>query len=91
RPQQRRHTYSHSFDIWETKSLENHSTFETIAMTEELKRGLIHDLDRFIQRKYFYYRVGRPWTRNYLLCGPPGTGKTSLVAAMAKYLNLESS
>ncbi|KAF3537657.1 hypothetical protein F2Q69_00024410 [Brassica cretica] len=85
------HTYSHSFDTWETKRLENHSTFETIAMTEELKRGLIHDLDRFIQRKYFYYRVGRPWTRNYLLCGPPGTGKTSLVAAMAKYLNLESS
>ncbi|KAF2597274.1 hypothetical protein F2Q68_00011466 [Brassica cretica] len=85
------HTYSHSFDTWETKSLENHSTFETIAITEELKRGLIHDLDRFIQRKYFYYRVRRPWTRNYLLCGPPGTGKTSLVAAMAKYLNLESS
>ncbi|KAH0847319.1 hypothetical protein HID58_091753 [Brassica napus] len=27
------HTYSHSFDTWETKSLENHSTFETIAMS----------------------------------------------------------
>ncbi|CAN7044503.1 hypothetical protein IGI04_007988 [Brassica rapa subsp. trilocularis] len=24
---------SHSFDTWETKSLENHSTFETIAMS----------------------------------------------------------
>ncbi|CAN7138280.1 AAA-ATPase At5g17740 [Brassica rapa] len=83
------HIYSHSFDTWETKPLEHHSTFETIAMKEELKRGLIHDLDMFVQRKDLYDRAGRPWTRSYLLYGPPGTGKTSLVVAMAKYLNFD--
>ncbi|WZZ55942.1 hypothetical protein YC2023_056049 [Brassica napus] len=83
------HIYSHSFDTWETKPLEHHSTFETIAMKEELKRGLIHDLDMFVRRKDLYDRAGRPWTRSYLLYGPPGTGKTSLVVAMAKYLNFD--
>ncbi|KAJ4904188.1 P-loop containing nucleoside triphosphate hydrolases superfamily protein [Raphanus sativus] len=81
------HIYSHSFDTWETKPLEHHSTFETIAMKEELKRDLIHDLDMFVGGKDFYDRVGSLWTRSYLLHGPPGTGKTSLVVAMAKYLN----
>ncbi|VVB14971.1 unnamed protein product [Arabis nemorensis] len=82
------HTYSHGSDTWETKSLENHSTFETIVMKEEVKRGLIDDLDRFMRRKDFYNKAGRHWMR-YLLHGPPATGKTSLVAAMANYLNFD--
>ncbi|VVB00396.1 unnamed protein product [Arabis nemorensis] len=83
------HTFSQwSDDVnWETKSLDHRSTFETIFMKEEVKHGLTHDLDRFITRKDFYTRVGRPWTINYLVHGLPGTGKTSLVAAMANYLN----
>ncbi|CAH2072496.1 unnamed protein product [Thlaspi arvense] len=83
------HTYSHCSDTWETKSLDHRSTFETIVMKEEVKRGLIDDLDLFIRKKDFYKRVGRHWIRNYLLYGPPGTGKTSLVAAMAKYLDFD--
>ncbi|KAL1207439.1 AAA-ATPase [Cardamine amara subsp. amara] len=82
-------TYSDCYMTWGAKSLDHHSTFETIVMKEELKRGLISDLDRFMRRKDFYTRVGRQWVRNYLLHGLPGTGKTSLVAAMAKYLNFD--
>lgn len=83
------HTYSHCSDTWETKSLDHHSTFETIVMKEDLKRGLTDDLDRFISKKDFYKRFGRHWMRYYLLHGLPGTGKTSLVAAIAKYLNFD--
>lgn len=83
------HTYSHCSDTWETKSLDHHSTFETIVMKEDLKRGLTDDLDRFISKKDFYKRVGRHWMRYYLLHGLPGTGKTSLVAAIAKYINFD--
>ncbi|XP_006287813.2 AAA-ATPase At5g17740 [Capsella rubella] len=83
------HTYSHCSDTWEIKSLHHHSTFETIVMKEELKRGLIADLDRFMGKEDFYKKVGRHWMRYYLLHGPPGTGKTSLVAAMAKHLSLD--
>ncbi|KAF3504449.1 hypothetical protein F2Q69_00044642 [Brassica cretica] len=60
-----------------------------MAMEDELKRDVIADLDKFIRRKDFYKRVGKAWKRGYLLCGPPGTGKSSLVAAMANYLKFD--
>ncbi|KAK3125167.1 hypothetical protein QOZ80_7BG0601160 [Eleusine coracana subsp. coracana] len=44
------------------------------------------DLDRFLARRDHYQRIGKAWKRGYLLHGPPDTGKSSLVAAMANYL-----
>ncbi|KAJ4844894.1 hypothetical protein Tsubulata_016470 [Turnera subulata] len=68
----------------------NHpSTFDTLAMDPALKKELMDDLDRFLQRKDFYRRVGKLWKRGYLLYGPPGTGKSSLIAAMANYLKFD--
>ncbi|KAJ6405805.1 hypothetical protein OIU84_013718 [Salix udensis] len=65
------------------------ATFDTIAMDPEMKRELIEDLDRFVEKREFYRRVGKAWKRGYLFCGPPGTGKSSLAAAMANYLKFE--
>ncbi|GAB2211373.1 hypothetical protein Drorol1_Dr00024685 [Drosera rotundifolia] len=58
-------------------------------MDPHAKRALIHDLDRFRARKDYYKRVGKAWKRGYLLYGPTGTGKSSLVAAMANYLRFD--
>ena len=49
----------------------------------------MEDLERFVKRKEFYRKVGKAWKRGYLLFGPPGTGKSSLIAAMANYLNFD--
>uniref|UniRef100_A0A0E0LLC8 AAA+ ATPase domain-containing protein n=1 Tax=Oryza punctata TaxID=4537 RepID=A0A0E0LLC8_ORYPU len=62
------------------------ATFDTIAMDPDLKKSIVDDLDRFLKRKEYYRRIGKAWKRGYLLHGPPGTGKSSLVAAMANYL-----
>uniref|UniRef100_A0ACD5U805 Uncharacterized protein n=1 Tax=Avena sativa TaxID=4498 RepID=A0ACD5U805_AVESA len=62
------------------------ATFDTLAMDSPLKRAVVDDLDRFLKRKEYYRRIGKAWKRGYLLHGPPGTGKSSLVAAMANYL-----
>ncbi|VVA99531.1 unnamed protein product [Arabis nemorensis] len=74
---------------WNPVNFEHPSTFDTMAMNDELKRSVKEDLDRFIKRKDFYKRVGKAWNRGYLLYGPPGTGKSSLVAAMANYLKFD--
>lgn len=75
--------------MWHSVSLDHPATFDTLAMDWELKRMVMEDLDRFLGRKGLYRSVGKAWKRGYLLSGPPGTGKSSLVAAMANYLNFD--
>ncbi|KAL6222365.1 hypothetical protein ACLB2K_005757 [Fragaria x ananassa] len=65
------------------------ATFDTVAMDPELKKMIIDDLDRFVERRELYKKVGKAWKRGYLLYGPPGTGKSSLIAAMANYLKFD--
>ncbi|CAI9116798.1 OLC1v1018051C1 [Oldenlandia corymbosa var. corymbosa] len=76
-------------DYWGSVALNHPATFDTMAMDPEMKGELIEDLDRFINRKDYYRRVGKAWKRGYLFYGPPGTGKSSLVAAMANYLKFD--
>ncbi|XLR34859.1 hypothetical protein HN51_044174 [Arachis hypogaea] len=64
-------------------------SFKTIAIDSKLKKEIIDDLDKFLNGKEFYEKTGRAWKREYLLYGPPGTGKSSLITAMANYLNYD--
>ncbi|KAM5546619.1 hypothetical protein ABKV19_001251 [Rosa sericea] len=44
------------------------------SITQQEKK-IIDDLDRFLERRELYKKVGKAWKRGYLLYGPPGTGK----------------
>ncbi|GJX01089.1 AAA-ATPase-like protein [Tanacetum coccineum] len=68
---------------WLPVHLDHPSTFSTLAMDRE-KDMVTKDLDRFLERREFYREVGKVWKR-----GPPGTGKSSLIAAMANYLKFD--
>ncbi|KAK9989298.1 hypothetical protein SO802_029537 [Lithocarpus litseifolius] len=74
---------------WSSIVLEHPTTFEKLAMDPVQKRMLKDDLDKFVNRKEWYKKVGKAWKRGYLLYGPPGTGKSSLIAAMANYLKFD--
>lgn len=78
--------YWNSNDI----NLDHPMTFKNLALDSELKKEIMEDLDKFIKGKEFYKRIGKAWKRVYLLYGPPPcTGKSSLTAAMANYLNFD--
>ncbi|XXG64843.1 hypothetical protein AAC387_Pa05g2688 [Persea americana] len=58
-------------------------------MDPELKRAIMEDLERSVERRELYRSAGRAWKRGCLLYGPPGTGKSSLIAAMANFLKFD--
>lgn len=74
---------------WKSVKLSHPATLETIAMDTDLKKKVKSDLESFLKSKAFYHRLGRVWKRSYLLYGPSGTGKSSFIAAMAKFLSYD--
>lgn len=55
---------------------------------EDLIEDLFHDLKNFLDSKQMYLDLGIPYRRGYLLAGPPGTGKSSLIIAVASHFEL---
>uniref|UniRef100_A0A0C9RJC2 TSA: Wollemia nobilis Ref_Wollemi_Transcript_14805_1874 transcribed RNA sequence n=1 Tax=Wollemia nobilis TaxID=56998 RepID=A0A0C9RJC2_9CONI len=81
--------YEHRNRVWTPVVFDHPATFETLALDPEVKADILQDLRKFTQREKYYKKVGRAWKRGYLLFGPPGTGKSSMIAAMANYLEYD--
>lgn len=58
-------------------------SIESVILDEDITRDILEDIETFLNSAAWYKEHGIPYQRGYLLHGPTGNGKTSLVLAMA--------
>ncbi|XVF12726.1 hypothetical protein REPUB_Repub08aG0144500 [Reevesia pubescens] len=74
---------------WRSVPFNHPASFDTLVIDVDLKNKVKADLEMFLKSKQCYHRLGRLWKRSYLLYGASGTGKSSFVAAMARFLHFD--
>lgn len=73
---------------WDGETTLTYRSLESVVLPKTIKESIVEDLNTFLQSKQRYTDLGVPYRRGYLFFGEPGSGKTSLITALAHYFQL---
>lgn len=74
---------------WEPATKRRKKTLDSVILPSGVSHKLMGDINEFINSKTWYNNMSIPWRRGYLLSGPPGCGKSSVITAIASEINFE--
>jgi mitochondrial chaperone BCS1 len=60
---------------------------DSVILDQGVKETIVNDVKDFLGRQQWYVDRGIPYRRGYLLYGPPGSGKSSFIHALAGELD----
>lgn len=72
---------------WEFKREIPKRNFNSIYISKEIQDNILSTIDNFKNNKTWYAEHGIPYQLGLLLKGPPGTGKTSIIKAIASHFD----
>ncbi|HWT40582.1 MAG TPA: AAA family ATPase [Dongiaceae bacterium] len=61
---------------------------DTVFLDEEIKQSILDDINWFLSNKQWHVDRGMPYKLTFMLWGPPGSGKSSCIKAIASHLNM---
>ncbi|KAI9810887.1 MAG: hypothetical protein M1827_005746 [Pycnora praestabilis] len=64
---------------------------QSVILDKGVKERIVNDVNDFLGSGKWYFDRGIPYRRGYLLHGPPGSGKSSFIQALAGELNYDIS
>lgn len=73
---------------WKEYVIKTNKNLNNTIVSKELREGFLLDVQNFITSEQYYIKKGLPYKRGYILYGPPGCGKTSIIKAIAKHYNI---
>ncbi|KAK7343457.1 hypothetical protein VNO77_12216 [Canavalia gladiata] len=81
--------YYWAHGCWNDSALSNPTTFRTLVLRTTLKKYIIRQLNLFLDNKEICEKEGKPWKHKYIFYGPPGTGISTIIAAMANHTKFD--
>ena len=73
------------YDTWMETTFETTRNFNNLFFVDKDK--VLNKINFFLNNKAWYKKMGIPYSLGIGLHGPPGTGKTSFIKALAHYTN----
>jgi DNA replication protein DnaC len=79
------YTFSDHSGLWDQTAKFYYRPLSSIYLPAKIKERVVKSIEDFYNRKEEYREFGIPYKKVFLFSGPPGTGKTSFILALASH------
>jgi mitochondrial chaperone BCS1 len=80
--------FSASYETWQRIDERDPRPLASVFLPDGIADTIVSDIGSFCASQAWYAERGIPWRRGYLLYGIPGSGKTSLIMALAGHFRM---